>query len=139
VALEPDTYAIATDLSGFQAVRQEGIVLELAKQLEINLTLKVASVSESVVVTGSSPIVDVQSSSTSNTISQTLLTSVPILRANAATQILNYAPGTLSDRAEKPATAAISAIAPIAATVCRDRAAVRCERLDDSDRYRAIV
>src|SRR5919198_1604361 len=99
VALEPDTYAIATDLSGFQAVRQEGIVLELAKQLEINLTLKVANVSETVVVTGSSPIVDVQSSSTSNTISQTLLTSVPILRANAATQILNYAPGVNSGSA----------------------------------------
>src|SRR5207247_8729300 len=44
-------------------------------------------------VTGDVGVVDVKSSSTSNTISQALLNSVPILHANAALNVLNYSPG----------------------------------------------
>lgn len=93
VALDPGTYSVRADLPGFQASRRENITLQLGQQLQIDLTLRLAAVSETVVVQGAAPVVDVSSSATANTISQDLLTAAPIARTNAAQLIMNYTPG----------------------------------------------
>ena len=56
-------------------------------------------VTETVDVVGESPVVDVASSSTDNTLSQDLLFNLPIRPDNAATGLLNYLPGVNSGSA----------------------------------------
>ena len=59
--------------------------------------MKVGGVAENVTVTGDSPVVDVKSSATETTISQSLLFSAPITRT--AINVINYAPGVNSSSA----------------------------------------
>ena len=96
-ALEVGTYAIAADLSGFTKATRSDIAISPGRELAIDLTLRVAGVAENVIVTGESPVVDVKSSATETTISQSLLFSAPITRT--AINVINYAPGVNSSSA----------------------------------------
>ena len=62
VDLRPATYTVTFALNGFSTVVREGIVLEANFMAPINVEMKVGAVSESVTVTGESPVVDVQTS-----------------------------------------------------------------------------
>jgi hypothetical protein len=90
-ALEPGAYEVSGDLSGFAKAARTGIQISPGNELNIDLTMKVSSLQESITVTGEAPVVDVKSSATQNTISQSLLYSAPITRT--AINVINYAPG----------------------------------------------
>ncbi len=90
-ALEPGSYDVSAELSGFTKSARTGIQISPGNELNIDLTMKVQSMSESITVTGEAPVVDVKSSATQNTISQSLLYSAPITRT--AINVINYAPG----------------------------------------------
>src|SRR5437868_3266138 len=90
-ALEVGTYQVIADLSGFTKALRTEIVISPGRELAIDLTMKVKGVTETVTVSGSSPVVDVKSSATETSISQSLLFSAPITRT--AINVLNYAPG----------------------------------------------
>src|SRR5256885_7307824 len=77
VDLRPGTYAMSFTLTGFATVRRDGIVLEANFTAPINAEMKVGGVQESVTVTGESPIVDVQTSSRREVVTQQLLESLP--------------------------------------------------------------
>ena len=59
--LRPGTYAVTFTLTGFSAVKREGIELAGSFAATVNAELKVGSVEETITVSGESPIVDVQS------------------------------------------------------------------------------
>src|SRR5689334_19753356 len=59
--LRPGTYTVTFTLQGFTTVRREGIELTGSFTANVNADLKVGQVAETVVVSGESPIVDVQS------------------------------------------------------------------------------
>ena len=59
IDLRPGTYAVTFSLSGFRTMRREGIVLEGAFAAQVNATLSVGTVADTVTVTGTSPVVDV--------------------------------------------------------------------------------
>jgi hypothetical protein len=90
-ALEPGLYDVSAELSGFTKAAQTSIQISPGRELNIDLTMKVQSLAESITVTGQAPVVDVKSSATENTISQSLLYSAPITRT--AINVINYAPG----------------------------------------------
>lgn len=96
-ALEVGTYQIFADLAGFGKASRTELVISPGRELAIDLTLKVGGVTESVTVLGDSPVVDVKSSATETTISQSLLFSAPITRT--AINVINYAPGVNSSSA----------------------------------------
>jgi hypothetical protein len=96
-ALEVGTYAVAADLTGFSKATRNDIAISPGRELAIDLTMKVGGVAENVTVTGESPVVDVKSSATETTISQSLLFSAPITRT--AINVINYAPGINSSSA----------------------------------------
>src|SRR6266849_3359395 len=62
VDLRPGTYVVTFTLTGFTTIRREGIVLEANFTAPINVDMKVGAVAESITVTGSTPVVDVQTS-----------------------------------------------------------------------------
>ncbi len=57
-ALPPGTYTLAFDLSGFNGLRRENIQIALGFAATINVELAVATLNESVTVTGDSPVID---------------------------------------------------------------------------------
>jgi hypothetical protein len=92
-AVDPGSYSITAELQGFRPKRQDNLVVSIGKSTDVHLALAVGGVSENVDVVGESPVVDVSSSSTENSLSQDVLFNLPVRPTNAATDLLNYLPG----------------------------------------------
>jgi len=91
VGVEPGTYALKAELTGFLSESQPDIVVGLGKTVSAEFSLKVGGVTESVEVTAASTV-DVKSSATHTNISNEMLQLTPIY-SPTATGLLNYAPG----------------------------------------------
>src|SRR6185436_2244834 len=70
-------YELTFELSGFQAFKRPGIILGLGKILTVDGQMQVASLQESVTVTGASPVVDMQSSKVGTDFTTDKLVGVP--------------------------------------------------------------
>ena len=77
VDLRPGTYTVAFKLTGFSSVIREGIVLEANFTAPINVEMRIGALEESITVTGESPVVDVQTSSRREVVSQDLIETLP--------------------------------------------------------------
>ncbi|MET0557001.1 MAG: TonB-dependent receptor, partial [Vicinamibacteria bacterium] len=93
VALEPGSYAVQVELSGFAPRRQPSVAVNVGQTFVADFTLKVGGMAESVDVVGEAPVVDTASSATNNELGQDLLYNMPIRQGNTATNLLNFAPG----------------------------------------------
>src|SRR3990172_1365310 len=67
LALPPGSYELTFELSGFQTLRREGIVVASGVTFTIDANLQLATVSETITVTGESPVVDVKQTGVSAT------------------------------------------------------------------------
>ena len=81
VSLPPGTYSITFTLPGFNQVKRDGIELSGSFTAQIDTALTVGGVAETVTVSGTTPIVDVQSVGRQTTISNELLTAIPTARS----------------------------------------------------------
>lgn len=97
VGLQPATYTVRTELSGFVTQESQAVV-GMGRTVTVEFTLKLSTLSEKVEVTASASAVDVRSSSTETSVSSDLLTLMPIYSATS-TGLLNNAPGINSDSA----------------------------------------
>jgi hypothetical protein len=88
VNLPPGTYVVTFALPGFTQVKREGIELTGSFNAQIDAELSVGGVTETITVSGTTPIVDVQSVRRQTTISNEVLTSIPTARSWAATALL---------------------------------------------------
>ena len=79
-AVPPGEFKITFELAGFGTVVREGVRVGLGFTATINTELKVASLQETVTVTGASPVVDVTSTTTATNFSQEKLASLPNAR-----------------------------------------------------------
>ena len=77
VDLPAGTYRLEYELSGFAKLVQNEIRITTAFSARVDVQLKLSSVSETVVVSGSSPLVDVTSTRGGTTVSKELLASTP--------------------------------------------------------------
>lgn len=87
----PGRYALSAELTGFSTVRRR-VDVSVAANSEINFTLK-PSVSESITVTGETPLLDVRKTGTGTDISQVELNVVPSARDPWV--VLQTVPGVL--------------------------------------------
>jgi len=60
--LLPGTYTIKAELQGFETTTRTGVVLQVGEEISVNLTLNLAGVRETVIVTGQSPVVETTAS-----------------------------------------------------------------------------
>jgi carboxypeptidase family protein/TonB-dependent receptor-like protein len=60
--LEPGTYTLRVEIAGFQSQTRSGLVLQVGQEATVDFNLSVASVAETITVTGESPIVEVTTS-----------------------------------------------------------------------------
>ena len=79
-AVPPGDYVVLFELAGFSTVRNEGIRVNLGFTATVNAELKVASLSESIVVTGQSPVVDTSATQIGNSFDAKQLSALPTSR-----------------------------------------------------------
>jgi len=89
--LSPSTYTLQFELSGFQTVIREGVIVSSGSTFSIDQGLELATVAETITVTGESPIVDVKTTGVSATFDKTQLDEVP--SATDMWAVLGQSPG----------------------------------------------
>ena len=74
------TYTLTFELAGFSALVRQGIVVPVRQTVTVDAAMKLASLQETVTVSGSSPTVDVENTKVGARLSQEMLTAVPTSR-----------------------------------------------------------
>jgi len=77
INLRPGTYSVTFTLTGFSTVKREGIELTSAFTAAVNADMKVGTVSETITVSGESPIVDTQNVVQKTTSSREVMDALP--------------------------------------------------------------
>ena len=80
IALPPGVYDISFELSGFQGVKREGVRVVINQTLTVDQQMQVATLQETVTVTGQSPIVDSSTTQVGTNFTKELLTEIPNAR-----------------------------------------------------------
>src|SRR5688572_31704634 len=80
IALPPGVYEIGFELAGFQSIKREGVRVVINQTLTVDQQLNVATLQETVTVTGESPIVDSSSTMVGTNFTKELLTEIPNAR-----------------------------------------------------------
>jgi hypothetical protein len=62
-ALPVGQYSVSVELSGFRKIDRQGVVINVGQTIDINFSLEVAQVAETIQVTGESPLIQSSSSS----------------------------------------------------------------------------
>ena len=99
-ALPVGTYDLTTELQGFSKVESKGVVVNVGQTLDLNLTLKLATVSETITVNAESPLIQTSSSSVGGVVDVNRIENLPLNGrqfANAAITIAGVGLGFHSD------------------------------------------
>ena len=75
--LRPGTYEVTFTLPGFNTFKREGIELSGDFVATLNVEMRVGTLEETIVVTGESPIVDVQTASQQRVLQKAILDEIP--------------------------------------------------------------
>ena len=76
-SLPPGAYVVRVEAKGFEALKQEGLIIEVGHAPSLDLTLTVGSAAETVDVTSESPQIDVTSVTTQTNVTQDVISYVP--------------------------------------------------------------
>ncbi|HXH24237.1 MAG TPA: TonB-dependent receptor [Vicinamibacterales bacterium] len=91
IDLPPGTYSITFTLPGFTTVKRDGVQLSGSQTLTIPIEMRVGGLEETIVVTGESPVVDVQNFRREVVLDSDVIETIPATRAAGA--LLNATPG----------------------------------------------
>ena len=97
--LAPGSYNVTFELAGFATLNRNGLIVSVGMTTETNVTLSLSSVSESVTVTGASPVVDTIASDVSTNYDNEWLRNAPVARLSFF-DFLAAAPGARVARGE---------------------------------------
>ncbi|PYR52263.1 MAG: hypothetical protein DMF95_06775 [Acidobacteria bacterium] len=95
-SLPPGRYSVATELVGFSTETRPDIVLIIDQTAIINFALKPAALSETITVTGESPIVDVTRSDVATSVSTQQIQDLPVA-SRRWIDLAMLTPGTSQD------------------------------------------
>jgi hypothetical protein len=94
--IPPGTYVVTAKLAGFADVVRQEIIVQTGGSTKIDLQMRPSGVTETVTVTGASPVIDVRKTANEVTFDQTQLQQIPTARDPWV--LLQQAPGVLVDR-----------------------------------------
>lgn len=81
-ALPLGAYTVTAELQGFAVTTREGITLGLGQALAIDFELKLASVSESITVTGEAPLLDTTKAEVAGALAPSQIAGLPLMGRN---------------------------------------------------------
>ncbi len=93
--LNPGTYTIQVEAAGFKREVRSGVVLEVAAVLEVDFSLQVGEVTETIGVTGITPALQTEDASVGNVVNSQELRHLPVNQRNY-TRLILLMPGTSS-------------------------------------------
>ncbi len=79
-AVPPGEYRVSYELAGFQTAVREGLRITLGFNAQVNITLNVATLQETVTVSGESPVIDTSATRVQTNYDQQMLSSIPNAR-----------------------------------------------------------
>ncbi len=94
--LPPGTYEVSADLVGFAAFKRQDILLRGGANFQVDITMKLASLSETVTVSGESPMIEVSNPSNVLNISGEFQREMPIQARRNWSDFLEITPGVHS-------------------------------------------
>jgi len=77
-ALPVGTYDLTAEISGFNRVENKGIIVSVGQTLDVPVTLKLASVEETITVTGGSPLIETSASSVGGVVDVGRIENLPL-------------------------------------------------------------
>lgn len=96
VLLQPGAYEVAVQMQGFATLKSGGIRVEVGSTVTLDLALKVAAVSQEVMVTGATPILEPEKMESSQVVDQNLVENLPI-NGRRWTDFVLLTPGVSTD------------------------------------------
>ena len=94
--LQPGHYTVRVSANGFATVEKTGLNLAVGQTLTVDTTLPPASVSSQVLVTTQAPLLDTEKTEVSQTVSETMISNLPIASRNWSNFAL-MTPNTAAD------------------------------------------
>jgi hypothetical protein len=91
LALPPGVYSIDFELTGFNTVKRSDVRVIINQTLTVDMQMQVATLQETVTVTGASPIVDTSTTAMGTNFTKELLTEIP--NARDVWAAMSQAPG----------------------------------------------
>ncbi len=95
--LNPGNYTVAVEAAGFKSSIQSDVVLQVSAVLEVDFTLELGEVTETIEVTGAAPIMQTEEASVGNVVNSQELRRLPVNQRNY-TRLILLMPGTSSRR-----------------------------------------
>ncbi|HUL99649.1 MAG TPA: carboxypeptidase-like regulatory domain-containing protein, partial [Mycobacterium sp.] len=92
--LIPGAYDVKAELQGFKTWEQKNVTVRLEQTVDLSVTMAVGGLTETVEVTGQSPVVDTQTTTAGANLDSAMLSRLPVGRSLAET--LYVAPGVSS-------------------------------------------
>ena len=89
--LRPGTYTVVFSLEGFSTVKRDDIEVQASSNVPINADMKIGALSETVVVSGATPVIDVQQAAQRQVLAREVLDQLPTNRTTAT--IRSVVPG----------------------------------------------
>jgi hypothetical protein len=96
INLPPGTYSIAAELTGFASYKREDILLRAGATFQVDVTMKIGTLQESVTVSGESPMLEVSKPSNVLNISGEFQREMPISSRRNWSDFLELTPGVHS-------------------------------------------
>jgi len=109
--LIPGTYTVRVEAKGFQTMNRENIVLEVGKEIRIDLTPKPGEQAQSVTITEAASLVDTASATLGGTLANQDINDLPLNGRNYQ-NLLGLRPGVLLQKGGSPWTQSTNNVRP---------------------------
>jgi hypothetical protein len=97
--LPPGVYTVEAALQGFQTIKRTGLQVAASTTVTVDLAVAVGSMTETVTVTGATPVVDVKTAASTMKVDETFLQNLPFgNRTTRPQEIFAMAPGITTTR-----------------------------------------
>jgi hypothetical protein len=109
--LIPGTYTVRVEFPGFKTLARENVVVEVGKEIRVDLTIQPGAQSETVTVNEAVPLVDATGSTLGGTLSNSDINDMPLNGRNYQ-NLLNLRPGVVIQPGGSPWTQSTNNIRP---------------------------
>ena len=96
INLPPGTYVLTAELTGFSTFRREGIVLRAGANFQVDVTMTLGALQETITVTGETPMLEVSRPSNVLNIDAEFQKAVPVVEGKYWSDFLMMTPGVVS-------------------------------------------
>jgi len=90
--VRPARYTISAEFKGFKVANKENIILQVAEKVSVNFTLEPGEITQTVDVTGESPLLQPASSSLGSVIAEQTIVQLPLEGRNVY-ELVSLVPG----------------------------------------------